>query len=106
MGFYIQTPEINHNKSLVISDKYRGKIVPKPKYEDLKDDEVIVVCVSNGIFEAAAIAYDESEFDAFNDPSDIRPKEYVILSKTNALEAYGDQDNADRLKELLGQKTK
>lgn len=47
---------------------------------------MLIVIVNNGPFEAAAIAYSESEFLDFTGPSDNRPKEYIIMDKAKAYE--------------------
>ena len=45
------------------------------------DDEFVVCLVNNGAFYAAAIAYNDGEVEAFNLPTDPRPKRWFIVTK-------------------------
>ena len=49
-------------------------------YRATPEDEILVCCVDNGFFFAAAIAYSESEFKAFDNP-DGRPKYWYSVKK-------------------------
>ena len=47
---------------------------------EIADEENLFVClVDNGHFTAAAIAYSEREFEAFNDSMDTRPKQWYLV---------------------------
>ncbi len=50
-----------------------------PKWSEVPEDCLPVCLVDNQIFTAAAIVYDEREFDAFNDPDDFRPKNWFFV---------------------------
>ena len=43
-------------------------------------------------FEAAGIAYSPTEFAAFTDPNDWRPKEFLLMKKTDCLALYGKEN--------------
>ncbi len=88
MGYYIQTPE-NLDKVHQIAGLYGGKIVPKPVFSDVPADKALVVVISNVIFEAAALVYDQLEFDAFHEPGDDRKKQYVLLDRATAHKLAG-----------------
>lgn len=79
MGYYIQTA-LHNNKALQIAHAYDGVIVEKPKrFADIPTGLALIAVVDNGPFEAAAFCYDEEEFRDFTDPSDERPKTYVVM---------------------------
>lgn len=52
-------------------------------YRAVPDTKVLVCCVDNGYFYAAAVAYNESEFIAFDHP-DGRPKYWYTVDKSKA----------------------
>lgn len=55
-------------------------ILPSPVFTT--DAQNATVCVvENGFFDAAAIAYNQREFDVFNSPSDYRPKTWLNVPK-------------------------
>jgi len=83
MGYYIETPE-NLNKAKQIAGIYGGTIVPRPEFSKVPSDTAVIVVVSNGFFDAAAYAYNQAEFDAFHEPGDFRPKQYVLMDKKKA----------------------
>jgi len=66
MGMYINSE--NETKESWLK---REATIAKPKYPPPKD-ELFVCLVHNNSFTAAGVAYDEREFNAFNDPSDHR----------------------------------
>lgn len=109
MGFYIQTPEGNKNKAANIHNAWGGRIVGDdddlPSFQELEEkDEVLIVVCDNGMFEAAAICYSESEYDCFLS-LDGRPKTFVVLDKTVALKAFAEEcrigDEVERLRKYL-----
>lgn len=79
MGYYIQTPS-SLQKAEQIAELSGGVIVDKPKkFSDVPVGLALIVVVDNGPFEAAAFCYDEGEFRDFTNPSDDRPKTYVVM---------------------------
>lgn len=84
MGYYVQTGT-THRKAERIAHEHGGHIVRKPRqFSDIPEDKALICVVDNGPFEAAALAYDEREFDAFTEPDDDRPKQFVLLDKNVA----------------------
>lgn len=83
MGYYIETPE-HRNKAKQIANLYGGQIVPMPEFSKVPSDKAVIVVVSNFAFDAAAYAYNQDEFDAFHEPGDFRPKQYILMDKKQA----------------------
>ena len=79
MGYYIQT-DMNKNKALSLVTEYNGRLIDQPRnFEEIPADKALIVVVENPTFDAAALAYSESEFRAFTNPSDTRRKRFVLL---------------------------
>lgn len=71
MGYYINLPDMTKEQWL---SKYGTKVADNFKWDQLDDGKLPVVLINNGPFTAAGIAYSPSEFQAFTDPLDNRPK--------------------------------
>ncbi len=84
MGYYIETPEPLH-KALQLVLATDAETITKPTWPPPKDKALVCV-VENGIFDAAAICFSAHEFEAFNWPSDRRPKTWLIMDKSKAIE--------------------
>ena len=71
-----------------------GELVDQPKAFDTVPEGMLPVClVDNGIFSAAAVAFDADEFKSFTDKTDRRPKlwyqvETDALFEVSPLERY------------------
>lgn len=91
MGYYIQTPGHHHGKAARIARDHQGTLLQSPPkyFVDIPEDKALVCVVDNGPFEAAALAYDQGEFECFTDPNDSRPQSYVLLDKQKAYELAG-----------------
>lgn len=82
MGFYIETGT-SHGKA----DFLVAECGAKP-FNGVKEPSDVLVCVvDNGAFDAAAIVYDNNEFDQFSVSSrgDNRPKTWLLITKEQAL---------------------
>lgn len=90
MGFYLNQQEESkpigaHGKAQALKTHYGAVFVPSStKFTDIPDNKAFVVVVDNGLFEAAALAYNEAEFDEFTDASDTRPRQYLLMDKEAA----------------------
>jgi len=84
MGYYIEVPK-DLNKAQQIVDIHGGTIIPKPSsFAEVPADQALICVVGNGLFDAAGIAYDEREFEAFSAPDRSgyqRPRTWVLLGK-------------------------
>jgi hypothetical protein len=81
MGYYIETPQ-HLEKAMQLVKLHGGTIVPKPQsLADVPVDKALICVIQNGLFDAAGLVYSESEFRAFADSSDWRPKTFVLLDK-------------------------
>ena len=89
MGFYVEVPH-PRNKAMQLVNLYKGQIVPKPAFfADIPEDKALIVVVANEMFEAAGLAFCDSEFRDFTDPHDNRPKQFVLLDKELAHKLSG-----------------
>lgn len=83
MGYYIETPEPT-DKASQIQALY-GAVPSGPTLPS--DPQTTLLCVvSNPLFDAVAIIYNQQELDDFNDPSDWRPRQWFTLPTAKVLE--------------------
>lgn len=81
MGYYIETVQSARNKAAQLQAEFpqikrlSGPISSTPT-------EITVCVVENGFFDAAAIAYDDRELQAFCSPTDYRPKTWLSVPTT------------------------
>ncbi len=90
MGYYIQGP--NLGKAQYLLDTYS-------EFEEVTQDEAelfqcegdvgIVVVVNNGMFDAAAFAFSDREFEEFTDMSDPRPRRFLTAPRDLVEELSG-----------------
>ena len=82
MGYYIQTKG-THGKAEEIAREHGGEIVDQlDAAMAMMDKSKAVICVvDNGPFEAAAFAFDDSEFKEFTRPEDPRSQKFVIIGR-------------------------
>lgn len=86
MGYYIQTGT-NQDKAMEICRQFGGKIIPPPiSWDEIPEGKALICVVDNGMFEAAAFAYDDREFKEFSNPKDFRPKTWVLMDLAKAKE--------------------
>lgn len=89
MGYYVQTPQ-HRNKAEQIVALFGGVIIPQPEsLSAIPYDKALIVVVSNGAFDAAGLAFNQEEFEAFTLPSDPRAKKFVLVDKALAHEMTG-----------------
>jgi len=96
MGYYIETGDVVKGKEIVLVSKYGAEIIDLPEsFDEVPEDKALICVVDNGLFEAAAHCYNESEFEAFKPtPTDQRPRQWLIMDKGLAcqLSGYKGQD--------------
>jgi len=87
MGYYFggSGPK---DKAIQLVENHGGKVVSMSvaldalRYPKQGEEQGVIVVLDNGLFEAAGLAYDESEFNAFT--SDERIKTIVVLRRKEA----------------------
>jgi hypothetical protein len=87
MGFYIETGTSRGKADILISQYGASPVCPV--FKDIDDNKALICVVDNGYFEAAAYCFSEQEFKAFNDPSDPRPRKWLIMDKDVAEKLSG-----------------
>jgi hypothetical protein len=89
MGYYIETGT-NLDKANILVKNQNAQIIDRPSaFKDGPKDKALICVVNNGPFEAAAYCYSEREFLDFNDPSDFRRKQWLIMDKELAKKLSG-----------------
>jgi len=90
MGWYIETGEAITGKAEIIAQKYGARIIPQPTtFEEIPDDQALICVVSNAVFEAAGYCFSANEFRVFTNPTDYRPKKWLVMDKELAEELTG-----------------
>lgn len=80
MGCYIN-PQ-NETKEMFLEEHgTRISLYYFRTFKEFDGLDLPVCLVHNGMFTAAAIAYNEGEISAFTDPSDVRPKKFYLVAK-------------------------
>lgn len=83
MGYYIETDVVKEKADWL--KKYYNAIRLSGKPSHVGEGYVPVCIVDNGHFEAAAIAFDPDEADSFDDKSDKRKKEWLLIKSDDAV---------------------
>jgi len=86
MGLYIE-PEGNKLEWLQKNSELMHPTTYVPIEYDFSStpkDKVVVCLVDNHIFQAAGVAFNKKEFDAFNLPGDDRPKTWFLVDREKA----------------------
>lgn len=76
MGKYVNTD--SKGNQLPASGKVQALVADGAEVTDASFKPNLVCVVNNGFFEAAGYAFCEEEFEAFNQPSDTRPKTWLV----------------------------
>jgi len=98
MGYYIQTAG-NKGKANYLVTRMGGKLVPQPKsFEEIPTDKALIVVLDNGPFEAAGLAFNPAELQAFTRP-DGRDKQFVLLDRKTA---YIESGYLDGIRDEFG----
>lgn len=84
MGYYINPPNMSKEDFL---QKHGQPLQSISADYDLNGDKLPVCLFDNGFMTAAGIAYHPKEIEAFNSPSDTRPRKWFEVSKAD-LEPY------------------
>jgi len=81
VGYYIQGP--TRGKGLFLQAQHGAmEVPPHVAASAVHSIDTIPVCVvDNGAFEAAGVAYDGEEFEAFCLMGDARPKKWYVMNR-------------------------
>jgi len=103
MGYYLEVEGQTHGKANALAKEWDGRIESfPPSFDVLKQsNEVLVVVMDNGFFEAAGICFSSDEQEAFCNPSDSRPKKFLVLSIEKAIEAFSKYGSENSTKSLI-----
>jgi hypothetical protein len=89
MGYYIQGP-LSGKGAHLVREYGATACSEKDARAALDSEDMVPVCVvDNGMFDAAALAYDKQEFDVFAGDTSGRPKRWYIMSRARAYELSG-----------------
>ena len=77
MGQYINPPDMSKEDWLA---KYGQEVEPVFPLED--DSKALICLVENPFFTAAAVCFDQGEWDEFTRRDDPRPRRWFIVPKT------------------------
>jgi hypothetical protein len=75
MGIYINPSNMSKEQWLSLHAKGGSSRAPASHYNE-ETNEVAVCLVDNGMFTAAAVAFEPRELEAFTYPDDRRPKKW------------------------------
>lgn len=81
MGYYIEATGGKQKAAWLVKNA-KGVIVQKA---NPTMDSIPVVVIDNGPFEAAGIAYNQDELEAFTSPRDYRPKTIVMVPREEVI---------------------
>jgi len=93
MGFYVNPPN-ESKEDFLAREGIKGPYDLKFKWDSVPEGFLPVVLVDNGPFTAAAIAYCESELEAFTDMNDRRPRQ-IFFVKIEKLIPVAGRDFAE-----------
>lgn len=89
MGFYIEVPQPK-GKAQQLADLHGATITLRPTTLEHVPEGLALICiVDNGPFEAAALCHSAEEFDAFSDPNDPRPRQWMLMDQAMAHKLSG-----------------
>ena len=81
MGYYIQVEKSFQKANQLIGNYKAQLLISRPKWSDIPEGKALIVVVHNPIFEAAAFAFDENEYNTFHGSSDLRAKQYLLMDR-------------------------
>lgn len=90
MGQYLQTDsafgKVNYlKKHCGATDAFNHKDQRPPRFDEIPAGLVLVCVVTNPVFEAAGVIFDQREYDEFTYP-DPRPKHWLYMDRDKAIE--------------------
>ena len=83
MGYYLNPPNVSKEQWLT---KNAVELDGPPSESPDSDGYYAVCLVDNGLFTAAALAFDARELAVFTEPTDFRPKRWFLVDSEQAME--------------------
>lgn len=88
MGFYIDGPK--KDKAGFLKKEYNCTEIKQPEsLKDIPSNMGLICVIENDIFDGAAYVYDEQELLDLSDPTDPRPRTWLLMDKELAEELSG-----------------
>lgn len=82
MGIYIETGTNKEKAKWLVERGLVTEFTTTPaSMDDVPPGRVLICVVENPFFDAAAVVYDQREFEDFSDPSDPRRKTWLAMDK-------------------------
>lgn len=81
MGYYIETKEARRKAAQLLAEFPTIKTQSRASFNTTSTNATVCV-VENGFFDAAAVAYNQNEFEVFNDPNDPRAKTWLDVPRS------------------------
>lgn len=90
MGYYIN-PGVVWGKAEAICQQYGGQEIADPPefLSEVPEGKALICVVSNGFFDVAAFCYNERELQEFTWSQDTRPKTWLHIDWSKAVELTG-----------------
>jgi hypothetical protein len=95
-NIYLETGSALRKADSLIVNAGAIRINQPVSFEDVPADKALVVVVENGIFDAAAWAYDDMEFRVFTNVIDPRPKHWLLVDAKIAMFLSGRMSDPRR----------
>lgn len=89
MGYYIETPSGRDKAGQLRRLAGAVDVDPDKVAWPPPEGKALVCVVDNGWMEAAAVAYDEAEYNVFNAPDDTRPRTWLYMDADSAANLSG-----------------
>lgn len=96
MGYYLQCAEHHNKADQLVSSSLGARRVTSEQAKEFLESKAVVCVVSNGLFDAAAYCYSLDEYEQFNDPTDDRPKVWLVIDDKAKVEELTGYDQKPR----------
>lgn len=86
MGFYIETP-VNVGKDKYLKRNNGALEISTPKsLKEIPEGKILICVISNTLFEAAAICFNQQELNYFKSTiDDRRPRRWLLMDKDEVI---------------------
>lgn len=109
MGYYLQGPDPKADHLLATYPYFQEVTLSEAAGDVMDEDRAVVVVVQNGMFDAAAFAFSEGEFEEFTRDDDPRPRRFLtgprdlveVLSRYRVVEGEDQMVTLNKVLETL-----